>query len=303
MRWRALAFLSPWLLGVAIFLIYPLVATIWFSFTYYDQFNPPVWVGLRNWVYVFTEYPPFWQALGNTLWFVVIMVALRVVFGLGLGLLVTKVKRGASILRTVFYLPYLAPPVVATIGFVFLLNPATGPVDQILGSLGLPEPNWFGDPSLAKPSLTLLAIWGVGDLMLIFMAALLDVPTSLYEAAELDGAGAWQRFRFITLPTIRPVILFAVITGVIATAQYYTQALIAGAMASGILPGSGSSFEPGYPDGSTLTVPQLVYSLGFQHFNTGAACVMALVLFAVSMGLTGFLLRPKAGLVDAGRTS
>ena len=118
------------------------------------------------------------------------MVTLRVVFGLAVGMLVTRIKRGAGLLRTLFYAPYLAPPVAGTLAFVFLLNPGTGPVNTILGKLGLPEPGWFNDPAWSKPALTLLALWGIGDLMVIFMAALLDVPKELYEAAELDGAGA-----------------------------------------------------------------------------------------------------------------
>lgn len=124
----------------------------------------------------------------NTLWLVVVMVSCRVVFGLGVGLLVTKIKTGVGVFRTLFYLPYLAPPVAATLAFVFLLNPGTGPVNTLLDSAGLPTPGWFTDADWSKPALTALALWGVGDLMVIFMAALLDVPKEQYEAAELDGA-------------------------------------------------------------------------------------------------------------------
>jgi multiple sugar transport system permease protein len=294
---RNLAFLSPWLIGTGLFFIYPLVSTVYFSFTHYDGFTSPVWTGLDNWRYVFRDYPFFWPALRNTVWLVVVMVALRVVFGLSLGLLVTKVKTGASALRTLFYLPYLAPPVAATMAFAFLLNPGTGPVNVILGKLGLPQPGWFNDPAWSKPALTLLALWGIGDLMVIFMAALLDVPVHQYEAAELDGAGAWQRFRYITLPNISPIVIFAVVTGVIQTMQYYTQPLVAGKVASGVIGGSGQQFEPGYPDKSTLTLPQLVYNLGFQRFDTGSACVIALVLFVLSMLFTVVLMRRSSGLL------
>ena len=294
---RNLAFLSPWLIGTGLFFIYPLVSTVYFSFTHYDGFTSPVWTGLDNWRYVFRDYPFFWPALRNTVWLVVVMVALRVVFGLSLGLLVTKVKTGASALRTLFYLPYLAPPVAATMAFAFLLNPGTGPVNNILGSIGLPQPGWFNDPQWSKPALTMLALWGIGDLMVIFMAALLDVPVHQYEAAELDGAGAWQRFRYITLPNISPIVIFAVVTGVIQTMQYYTQPLVAGKVASGVIGGSGQQFEPGYPDKSTLTLPQLVYNLGFQRFDTGSACVIALVLFVLSMLFTVVLMRRSSGLL------
>ncbi|MFF1835661.1 carbohydrate ABC transporter permease [Streptomyces sp. NPDC058231] len=297
---RTAAFMSPWLIGFCVFFAYPLISTLYFSFTRYDGFAPPAFDGLKNWSYVFNDYPLFWPALRNTLWLVVVMVSCRVVFGLGVGLLITKIKTATGVFRTLFYLPYLAPPVAATLGFVFLLNPGTGPVNSILGDLGLPTPGWFTDAAWSKPALTALAVWGVGDLMVIFMAALLDVPKEQYEAAELDGAGALQRFRFVTLPNISPIVMFAVVTGIIQTMQYYTQPLVAGKVASGVMGGSGQQFEPGYPDKSTLTLPQLVYNLGFQRFDYGSACVVALVLFVLAMAFTALLMRRRSGLIQAG---
>jgi multiple sugar transport system permease protein len=200
-RLRTLAFLSPWLLGTGLFFVYPLVTTAYLSFTRYDGFVSPTWNGLDNWRFVFRDYPFFWPAMRNTLWFVVVLVTLRIIVGLALGMLVISVKRGNSVLRTIFYAPFLAPPVAATLAFVFLLNPGTGPVNTILGHVGITAPSWFNDPSWSKPALSFLAVWAVGDLMVIFMAALLDVPKELYEASALDGAGAINRFRHVTLPT------------------------------------------------------------------------------------------------------
>ncbi|MFE7129565.1 carbohydrate ABC transporter permease [Streptomyces sp. NPDC057638] len=294
---RTLAFLSPWLIGFSVFFAYPLLSTVYFSFTQYDGFRPPVFNGVDNWVYIFSDYPWFWPALRNTLWLVVVMVSLRVLFGLGIGLLITKIKTGTGVFRTLFYLPYLAPPVAATLAFVFLLNPGTGPANTVLEALGLPAPAWFTDPQWSKPALTLLALWGVGDLMVIFMAALLDVPKEQYEAAELDGASAWQRFRFVTLPNISPIVLFAVVTGVIATMQYYTQPMVAGKVASGVMGGSGQMFEPGFPEKSTLTLPQIIFNAGFQRFDYGAAAVVSLVLFALAMAFTAILMRRRGGLI------
>ncbi len=294
---RTLAFLSPWLLGTGLFFLYPLAVTGYLSFTRYDGFVAPTWDGLDNWRFVFRDYPFFWPAMRNTLWFVVVLVTLRIITGLALGMLVVHVKRGSTTLRTIFYAPFLAPPVAATLAFVFLLNPGTGPVNTILGHIGVSAPSWFNDPTWSKPALTLLAVWGVGDLMVIFMAALLDVPRELYEAASLDGAGAVNRFRHVTLPHLRPILLFAVITGVIATMQYYTEPIVAGQVASGQIAGSGNQFEPGYPGGSTLTLPQLVYNLGFQRFNIGAACVIAMVLFVLSMAFAAFLMRRGSGFL------
>ncbi|MFE6523881.1 carbohydrate ABC transporter permease [Streptomyces sp. NPDC057794] len=297
---RTLAFLSPWLIGFSVFFAYPLLSTVYFSFMRYDGFKPPVWAGTKNWAYVFEHYPLFWPALRNTLWLVVVMVALRVVFGLGVGLLITRIRTAPGVFRTLFYLPYLAPPVAATMAFAFLLNPGTGPVNSALERAGLPAPGWFSDPAWSKPALTLLALWGIGDLMVVFMAALLDVPKEQYEAAELDGTSPWQRFRYVTLPNISPIVVFAVVTGVIQAMQYYTQPLVAGKVASGVIQGAGTQFEPGYPDKSTLTLPQLVYNLGFQRFDYGSACVVALVLFALSMAFTALLMRRRGGLIQAG---
>ncbi|MEU3056953.1 carbohydrate ABC transporter permease [Streptomyces griseus] len=297
---RTAAFMSPWLIGFSVFFAYPMVSTVYFSFTQYDGFGAPVFNGLTNWTYVLSDYPMFWPSLRNTLWLVLVMVTCRVVFGLGVGMLITKIKTGTGVFRTLFYLPYLAPPVAATLAFVFLLNPGTGPVNAILGEFGLPTPGWFNDAAWSKPALTMLAVWGIGDLMVIFMASLLDVPAEQYEAAELDGASAWQKFRFVTLPNISPIVLFAVVTGVIQAMQYYTQPLVAGKVASGVIGGSGQSFEPGYPDKSTLTLPQLVYNLGFQRFDYGAACVVALVLFALAMAFTALLMRGRNNLISAG---
>ncbi|MFF9910341.1 carbohydrate ABC transporter permease [Streptomyces sp. NPDC013457] len=297
---RTAAFMSPWLIGFSVFFAYPLVSTVYFSLMKYDGLNPPTWRGLDNWTYVFSDLPKFWPAMQNTLWLAVVMVACRVVFGLGIGLLITKIKTGAGFFRTLFYLPYLAPPVAATLAFVFLLNPGTGPVNSLLEAVGIPAPSWFNDAAWAKPALTVLAVWGVGDLMVIFMAALLDVPKEQYEAAELDGASAWQRFRYVTLPNISPIVLFAVVTGIIGAMQYYTQPIVAAKVASGVMGGSGQTFEPGYPDDSTLTLPQLVYNLGFGRFDYGAACVVALVLFALSMAFTALLMRRRGGLIGSG---
>jgi multiple sugar transport system permease protein len=207
-------------------------------------------------------------------------------------MLLTQLKRGAGIYRTIFYLPALAPPVAATIAFVYLLKPGTGPVNVFLAKIGFDPPLWFSSPDWAKPSLVLLGLWGIGDLMVIMLAALLAVPQSLYEAAALDGANARQKFRFVTLPTISPVVLFATVTGVIYTLQYFTQAAVAGSIASGqATTGAGISQSFGYPEGSTFTYPLWLYVVGFRYNALGYANAMAVVLFVVAFAVTIFLLR------------
>ena len=223
---------------------------------------------------------------------VAVFVPVRIASAIGLSILLTQLRRGAGFFRTVFFLPALAPPVAATIAFVYLLKPGTGPVNAFLARLGIDGPLWFNSPAWAKPSLVLLGLWGIGDLMVIFLAAVLGVPATLYEAASLDGANAWHRFRYVTIPTIRPVILFATVTGVIYTLQYFDQAAVAGSIASGqATVGAGISQNFGFPEGSTFTYPLWLYTVGFRYNALGYANAMAVALFAVAFAVTIILLR------------
>jgi multiple sugar transport system permease protein len=285
--------MSPWLVGFCVFIGYPLVYSAYLSLHSYDLLSPPRWVGLGNYRYLFQEDPEVGTAVRNTLWLIAIAVPLQVLFAFGIAVMVTRAKRGAGLFRTVFYLPALAPPVAAALGFVYLLNPATGPVNIVLDKLGIEGPLWFNDPGWSKPSLTLLAMWGVGTIFVIFLAAILDVPKHLHESAELDGAGAFRRLRYVTLPTISPVILFAVVLGVIQALQYFTQAYVAAAIAAGQASQAGtvSTLEQGYPEGSTLFYPILLYYHGFRFFNMGYASAMAMLLLAVAFAVTLLIVR------------
>jgi multiple sugar transport system permease protein len=290
-RLTVLAFIGPALAGLVIFFVYPLLAAVYFSFNRVDLINPPEWVGLANWRFLFHDLNVR-HAAANTLWFMAVMVPARVVGALVTAMLLNRIRRGRSVYRTLFYLPALAPPVVATLAFVSLLKPGTGPVNTLLAKVGIEGPLWFSSPDWAKPALVLLALWGIGDLMIIFVAALLDVPTELYEAASLDGAGPWQQFRNVTLPSISPVVLFATVTGVIATLQYFTQAAIAASVASGdAVTGGGISGTFGYPEGSTYTYPLWLYTVGFRNGLLGYSSVLAVVLFLVAISVTLVLLR------------
>jgi len=304
-RWRrrlvVLSFIAPALAGLILFLAYPLLTAIYFSFTRVDLVNPPEWVGLDNWRFLLHD-QNVRQAAGNTLWLVAVMVPARIVGALLTAMLLNRVRHARSVYRTLFYLPALAPPVVGTLAFVSLLKPGTGPVNTLLAKLGIEGPLWFNSPEWAKPSLVLLALWGIGDLMIIFVAALLDVPVELYEAASLDGANAWQKFRYVTLPGISPVLLFAAVTGVIGTLQYFTQAAVAASVASGeATTGGGISSTFGYPEGSTFTYPLWLYVVGFRFNALGYANVLAVVLFVVSVSFTLMLLRRFNAFVGSAR--
>ncbi|WUH19691.1 sugar ABC transporter permease [Streptomyces sp. NBC_00448] len=283
-------------IGLLVFFLYPLCANVYLSFTNYDLASSPKWIGLRNYTYLFTQDPRVWHAARNTLWFVVILVPVRMVCSLGIALLLTRRKRASGFWRTLFYVPALVPPVASVVGFVFLFNPGTGPVNTLLKTFGIKGPLWFNDPSLSKPSLLLLGVWMMGDVMVIFLAALLDVPKDQYEAAELDGAGGRQKLWYITLPNISPVLLFSAVTGVIAALQYFTEAAVASSVANGKTGiDAGADQLLGYPNDSLLTYTQWMYVQGFSSFQLGYAAAMAVVLFVVAAAVMAVLLR-KAGL-------
>jgi multiple sugar transport system permease protein len=288
----ALGMLAPALLGLGLFFGYPLIASVFYSFTSYNLLSDPQWIGLRNYQYLFTEDPKVWTAAGNTLWFVVILVPVRLLTSLGVAALLVRARQASGFWRTVFYLPALVPPVASVVAFVFLFNPGTGPVNTILRAIGLPGPLWFSDPALAKPSLVLLGVWVMGDVMIIFLAALLDVPRDQYEAAELDGANAFQRGRYVTFPNIVPVLVFAGVTGVIAALQYFTEAAVASSVASGkATVGDAAGAVAGYPDDALLTYTQWLYVRGFSNFQLGYASALAVLLFVVSALVLALLLR------------
>jgi len=284
--------MAPWIIGFTVFFGYPLVASVYLSFTHYDLLSSPRWVGTKNYDFMLHHDPQIWNAVKNTLWFVAIAVPLQVLFAFGVAGMVARAKQGAGFFRTVFYLPTLAPPVAATLGFTYILNPATGPVNTILGWFGITGPLWFESPSWSKPSLVLLGLWGIGNTMIIFLAALLDVPRHLYESAHLDGAGPLARLRWVTLPTLSPVILFAVVIGVIEALQYFTQAYVASGIVGG---GAGNAADPanrlGYPEGSTMFYPLLLYQQGFRFFNMGYASALAIVLLIVAFAVTLVIIR------------
>jgi multiple sugar transport system permease protein len=294
--WRrrrlVLGLMSPWIVGFTVFFGYPLLASVYLSFTHYDLLSRPRWVGTANYAFMLHHDPQIWNAVKNTLWLMAFAVPLQVIFAFGVAAMIVRAKAGVGFFRTVFYLPTLAPPVAATLCFTYILNPATGPVNTILGWLGIQGPLWFESPSWSKPSLVLLGLWGIGNAMIIFLAALLDVPRHLYESAQLDGAGAWSRLRWVTLPAVSPVILFAVVIGVIEALQYFTQAYVASGIVGG---GAGNAADPanrlGYPEGSTMFYPLLLYQQGFRFFNMGYASAMAIVLLVVAFAVTLIIIR------------
>jgi multiple sugar transport system permease protein len=286
-----LLFMSPWIAGFAFLIVYPMLSTLYFSFTRYTLLQAPEWIGLENYRLLFARDPFFWLAIRNTLWIIAIGVPLRIVFGISTAWLLTLPRRGSRVYRTLYFLPSMAPPAAAALAFVVVFNPRFGPINQILRALGVDAPPlWFYGPGSSKWGLVLLGLWGVGDAMIIFLAGLLDVPRQLYEAAEIEGATGWQKFRHVTLPMISPVIFFSLVIGVIYGFQLFTQAyVVALSVAGGSV--SEAATDLGSPQGSTLFFSIYLYEQGFLSFRMGYAAALAWVLFAITMICTLALIK------------
>ncbi len=283
--WRRLAvgllFASPWLIGFSIFTLYPILATAYYSLNYYDLFTPPRWVGLQNYQQLASD-ATFWTSLSNTLWLVGVRMPLVLVLGFVLALLLNHRLKGMAFFRTALYLPNLLPPVAAAVLWLFILDPREGFLHNLLAQFGLGSPNWLNDPSWTKPGLLLLELLGSGSVMIIFLAGLRGIPNHLYEAAQVDGAAALARFRYITLPMISPIILYTVVTGTIAAFQYFTQAFVLGG-------GDASGGTLGGPQQSLLFYGLYLYESAFGFLKMGYASAMAWLLFVLAGAVTALL--------------
>jgi len=217
---------SPVVVGLAVFTLYPVLASLALSFCEYDIFTPPRWIGLWNYKTMLTRDPLFWKSLGNVLYYTILAVPLGILFGVGLALLLDARIKGLAIYRTLFFLPSIVPVVATSVLWIWLLNPQIGLVNTLLRLVGIEGPTWLASVQWSKESLVFMGVWGVGGSMLIYLAGLKDIPASLYEAALVDGANAWQRVRYVTLPMLTPVIFFNLVMGMIGAFQYFTPAYV-----------------------------------------------------------------------------
>ena len=281
------AFISPWLVGFAVFALAPFLISIYLSFTRYNIVTEPVWIGLGNYRNLFLHDPLFWKALVVTLKYAAVAVPLGVVTGVGLALLLNLELRGIAVYRTLFFLPSIVPVVATSVVFLWILNPQIGLVNGLLKALGVIGPNWLGSPDWAFPSLVLMSLWSIGGSVIIYLAGLKDIPLSLYEAAMIDGAGPYHRMRHITLPLLTPVIFFNLVMGVIGAFQYFTQAYV-------IMNGTGG------PNDSTLFYALYLFNRAWRYLDMGYASAMAWILFVVIIGITLFIFRSHRRWVHYG---
>jgi multiple sugar transport system permease protein len=280
-----LLFVSPWLIGFVAFYLYPALASLYYSFTDFKILEAPRWVGLANYVTMFAD-AQFWKSLTNTAYLALVGVPLSVLAALGIALLL-NVRRivGISVFRTIFYLPVVLPTVATAVLWIWLLNPQYGLVNQGLSLIGIEGPKWFYDPDWAKQGIILMTIWGVGDVVVIYLGALQGVSRDLYEAAEVDGAGPWAKVRHVTIPMISPAILFNLVTGTIAAFQYFTQAYV---ISEGTV-GRGSGAVGGIQN-SLLFYGLHLYNNAFRYFKLGYASALAWILLLIILGTTVVML-------------
>jgi multiple sugar transport system permease protein len=277
-----LLFVSPWIVGTLGLVLYPMLLSLYYSFTNYDIVGSSTWVGLANYRELLHD-PEFAQALGNTLYLVVVMVPLSLVASLGYALLLNLAVFGQRFFRTVLYLPQMVPTVASAILWIWVLNPTYGLVNTVLGWVHITGPLWLNSITWSKPSLVLMNLWGVGGAGVIFLAGLQGISPSLVDAARVDGANVWQRFWHVTVPALSPLILFNAIMGVLGAMQYFTQAFILGGGDTG-----GTSIGLG---NSLQFAVVYLYEVAFSDLRVGYASAIAWVLFLMTLVVIGVLLR------------
>lgn len=226
-------FASPWLLGTVLFVVGPVIASVLLSITNWNLISSPKWVGLENYRDMVGDHD-FWQSIRVTLYYTVLAVPMYQVAGLALALLLNQRVRGMYLFRTIVFLPAVLSGVAVAVLWVSLLNPDLGVVNQVLRAVGIDDPpRWLQSPSWAVPAIVLMGLWGVGGGAIIYLAGLQNIPPALYQAARIDGAGAWQTFRHITLPLLTPTLLFTLLIGLIEAFQVFDTAYVLGGSRGG----------------------------------------------------------------------
>jgi multiple sugar transport system permease protein len=275
-RWEALQaylFLTPWFIGVTVFLVIPIGMAAYASFTQWTLINPPPrWIGLRNFIDMFTKDRYFGWSLWVTVKYMGMTLIPFMIAGLSLALLLNQKLRGMNFLRTIFYVPAVVSGVAVTLLWISLLDSDTGAINTVLRSIGIANPpRWLNDPDWTLPAVALMGLWGVGGGAIIYLAGLQNIPQHLYEAAEIDGANLWQRFWKITLPLLSPTIFFVLITGIIGSFQVFTPAYIMGGT---------SRFSQGNEQLRFYLLH--IYIKAFQQGQLGYAAALAWVLTIIA---------------------
>ncbi|HET6741075.1 MAG TPA: sugar ABC transporter permease [Kribbella sp.] len=273
-------FISPAIIGLLLFVVYPMVTSLYHSFTEWNGLTPAKWVGLENYKFLFTDDPTFWPSLKVTVLWVLISVPATLVAGLALAVVVNRTIKGVKIFRTIFYLPVVLPAVAVLTLWKYIYDPTYGLANQLLKFLHLPTSLWLGDAHVALPAILIVGIWSVGGTMMIFLAGLQAVPEEIQEAAKVDGANAFRRFTRITLPMIGPIMMLQLMLALNGAFQTFNQVAI---------------LTKGGPGHSTNLLMYKIYNDGFADFITspqlGYATAEVWVLFVIVMLVTVVMLR------------
>jgi multiple sugar transport system permease protein len=268
-------FLLPWLIGLICFTAGPMLASAYFSFTRYDVVNAPEFTGLKNYQEIFTRDRQFWPSMLLTFRYAIIVVPLALIGSLGAAMLLNQALKGTSFFRTFFFLPHLTPVAASAVLWAWMFNPDVGPINYFIRTALNVEnpPGWFRDPQWAMTGLIIMALWGAigGNTMLIFLAGLQGVPQELYEAASIDGAAAWAKFRNVTIPLLTPTIFFNLVLGIIGALRVFTAAFVA---------------TGGGPAYSTWFYALHIYNKAFKYFEMGYASALAWIFFFVMFVFT-----------------
>ncbi|KAB8287176.1 Binding-protein-dependent transport systems inner membrane component [Bifidobacterium ramosum] len=282
---EAIAFyacVSPWIFGFVVFTAIPMVASLYLSFTDWDSFQSPNFVGFANYVKAFTKDPLFWKVLGHTFYYACVSVPLSLLIALYLSNLLSNNFRGKRAFRTIIYLPSLVPLVSAGLIFKWLLKPEDGPINAFLSIFGIKGPAWLLDTHWVIPAIILLSLWQVGGGTILLISAINGVPKELYEAAEIDGAGHYRMFWNITFPMITPILFFNLVTGIIGAFQVFDQVYI---------------LTEGGPDNASQMMVPYIYTTAFKNFQMGYASALAWILFVIIMIISALVLRSSSAWV------
>ena len=268
-----LMFVSPWIIGFLVFTLFPVGASLYYSFCDYDILTEPLWIGTLNYQEMFTD-EIFWKTMYNTLYFAAFSVPLGLVFSLLVAVLLNQAVKCKSLFRLLYYLPSLVPMVAGAMIWLWVYNGKYGLLNYGLKLIGIDGPLWLTNASWTKPALIFMGLWGIGNTMVIYLAALQDVPIHLYESAEIDGAGFWVKLRHITIPLISPVIYFNMVMGIIGSLQIFAVPYV--------------MMRNGGPDKSALFYAVYLFENAFRYNRMGYACAMAWILFILIVVLTWF---------------
>jgi multiple sugar transport system permease protein len=269
-------FILPWILGFLLLRLGPMIASFFLSFTEYTIISPPKFIGLANFVKMFTADPAFWDALRVTLTYAIFAVPVGLTISLMIALLLNQKVPGVTLWRTIYYLPSVVSGVAVAMLWVWLFHSQFGLINLALGAVGIPGPAWLREPEWALPALVVMSFWGIGGGMVINLAGLQGIPTELYEAASIDGANAVQRFFSVTLPMLSPVLFFNLVMGIIETFQYFTNAFV---------------MTNGGPGRSTLFYNLYLYQNAFRYYKMGYASGLAWVMFLIILVMTLFIFK------------